>query len=197
VDRCWFGASRGTRVRCVRAGVAGIRRPVCWDPCPGSTSRWNAHWSAFLRRQGRRNGLETTSRLAAMVVIDRDPYADRKKTSPRIKCGRCVSMTWTGACRDGMAAISPQRSHPWTGQNLGIGSIGSHGSSLDSAYHGVSDAGHPASFFWGVRSCLYVKSDSVHSCTETVFIFQEILRAMSDFSASLHSIVDLWPCHTD
>jgi hypothetical protein len=27
-------------------------------------------------------------------------------------------------------------------------------------------------FFWA-RSCLYVKSDSVHSCTETFFIFQE------------------------
>ncbi len=37
-------------------------------------------------------------------------------------------------------------------------------------------------FFW-VRSCLYVKLDSVHSCTETVFIFQEILRAKSDFGA--------------
>jgi hypothetical protein len=34
-----------------------------------------------------------------------------------------------------------------------------------------------------VRSCLYVKSDSVHNCTETVFIFQEILRAKSDFGA--------------
>jgi hypothetical protein len=37
-------------------------------------------------------------------------------------------------------------------------------------------------FFW-VRSCLYVKSDSVHICTETFFIFQEILRARSDFGA--------------
>jgi hypothetical protein len=51
-------------------------------------------------------------------------------------------------------------------------------------------------FFLGVRSCLYVKSDSLRICTETFFIFQEILRAMSDFSASLHSIVDLWLCHT-
>jgi hypothetical protein len=31
--------------------------------------------------------------------------------------------------------------------------------------------------FWGVRSCLAVKSDAVHICTEIVFIFQEILRA--------------------
>jgi hypothetical protein len=38
------------------------------------------------------------------------------------------------------------------------------------------------SFFW-VRSCLYIKSDSVHSCTETFFIFQEILRAKSDCGA--------------
>ncbi len=38
-------------------------------------------------------------------------------------------------------------------------------------------------FFLKVRSCLYVKSDSVHICTETVFIFQEILRAKSDFGA--------------
>ncbi len=28
-----------------------------------------------------------------------------------------------------------------------------------------------------------MKSDSVHSCTETVFIFQEILRAKSDAGA--------------
>jgi hypothetical protein len=43
-----------------------------------------------------------------------------------------------------------------------------------------------ACFFWGggVRSGLYVKSDSVHICTETVFIFQEILRAKSDSGAS-------------
>jgi hypothetical protein len=34
------------------------------------------------------------------------------------------------------------------------------------------------SFFW-VRSYLYVNSDSVHICTETVSIFQEILRAKS------------------
>jgi hypothetical protein len=39
-------------------------------------------------------------------------------------------------------------------------------------------------FFW-VRSCLYVKSDSVHSCTETFSIFQEILRARSDAGASM------------
>jgi hypothetical protein len=39
-------------------------------------------------------------------------------------------------------------------------------------------------FFW-VRSRLSVKSDSVHTCTETVFIFQEILRAKSDSSASM------------
>jgi hypothetical protein len=39
--------------------------------------------------------------------------------------------------------------------------------------------------FW-VRSCLDVHSDSVHICTETFFIFQEILRAKSDSSASLH-----------
>jgi hypothetical protein len=38
-------------------------------------------------------------------------------------------------------------------------------------------------FFW-VRSCLYVKSDSVPICTETVFIFQVILRANSDSGAS-------------
>jgi hypothetical protein len=37
-------------------------------------------------------------------------------------------------------------------------------------------------FFW-VRSCLYVKSDSLHSCTETFSIFQEILRAKSDAGA--------------
>jgi hypothetical protein len=36
-----------------------------------------------------------------------------------------------------------------------------------------------------VRSFLYVKLDSLHICTETVFIFQEILRAKSDFGASL------------
>jgi hypothetical protein len=42
----------------------------------------------------------------------------------------------------------------------------------------------PMDFFW-VRSCLYVKSDSVHICTETFFIFQEILRAKSDFGASM------------
>jgi hypothetical protein len=34
-------------------------------------------------------------------------------------------------------------------------------------------------FFW-VRSCLDEHSDSVHICTETFFIFQEILRAKSD-----------------
>jgi hypothetical protein len=39
-----------------------------------------------------------------------------------------------------------------------------------------------ADFFW-VRSCLYVKSDSVHSCTETFSIFQEILRTKSDAGA--------------
>jgi hypothetical protein len=39
-------------------------------------------------------------------------------------------------------------------------------------------------FFW-VRSCLYVKSDSVHTCAETFFIFQEILRAKSDAGASM------------
>jgi hypothetical protein len=38
--------------------------------------------------------------------------------------------------------------------------------------------------FW-VRSRLSVQSDSVHSCTETVSIFQEILRAKSDSSASM------------
>jgi hypothetical protein len=40
-------------------------------------------------------------------------------------------------------------------------------------------------FGGGVRSRLAVKSDSVHSCTETVFIFQEILRAKSDAGASM------------
>jgi hypothetical protein len=35
--------------------------------------------------------------------------------------------------------------------------------------------------FW-VRSGLYVKSDSVPICTETAFIFQEILRAKCDQS---------------
>jgi hypothetical protein len=39
-------------------------------------------------------------------------------------------------------------------------------------------SGDPA--FFGVRSCLSVKSDAVPICTETVFIFQEILRAKSD-----------------
>jgi hypothetical protein len=39
--------------------------------------------------------------------------------------------------------------------------------------------------FW-VRSCLPVHSDSVHDCTETFFIFQEILRAKSNSSASLY-----------
>jgi hypothetical protein len=38
--------------------------------------------------------------------------------------------------------------------------------------------------FWG-GSRHSVKSDSVHICTETVFIFQEILRAKSDFGASM------------
>jgi hypothetical protein len=32
-------------------------------------------------------------------------------------------------------------------------------------------------FFLKVRSCLYMKLHSVPICTETVFIFQEILRA--------------------
>jgi hypothetical protein len=42
---------------------------------------------------------------------------------------------------------------------------------------------HPkANFFW-VRSCLAVKSDSVHICAETFSIFQEILRAKSDAGA--------------
>jgi hypothetical protein len=41
--------------------------------------------------------------------------------------------------------------------------------------------------FW-VRSCLYVKSDSIHSCTETFFIFQEILRAKSDAGASMQCV---------
>jgi hypothetical protein len=36
-----------------------------------------------------------------------------------------------------------------------------------------------------VRSCLAVKLDSVHSCTETFFIFQEILRAKSDTGVSM------------
>jgi hypothetical protein len=40
---------------------------------------------------------------------------------------------------------------------------------------------------WGlllmVRSCLYVKLDPVHSCTETFSIFQDILRAKSDAGA--------------
>jgi hypothetical protein len=38
----------------------------------------------------------------------------------------------------------------------------------------------------GVRSCLHVKSDSVHSCTETFSIFQEILRAKPDAGALMH-----------
>jgi hypothetical protein len=49
--------------------------------------------------------------------------------------------------------------------------------------------------FWG-RSCLYVKSDSAHICTETFFIFQEILRASLMPVHHCSSIVDLWPCHT-
>jgi hypothetical protein len=36
-----------------------------------------------------------------------------------------------------------------------------------------------------VTSCHSVKSDAVHSCTETFFIYQEILRAKSDSGASL------------
>jgi hypothetical protein len=39
--------------------------------------------------------------------------------------------------------------------------------------------------FGGARSGLYVKSDSVHDCTEKVSIFQEILRAKSDSGASM------------
>jgi hypothetical protein len=35
------------------------------------------------------------------------------------------------------------------------------------------------------RYCLYVKLDSVNICTETFFIFQEILRATSDTGASM------------
>jgi hypothetical protein len=38
-------------------------------------------------------------------------------------------------------------------------------------------------FFW-VKSRLAVHSDAVHSCIETAFIFQEILRAESDSSVS-------------
>jgi hypothetical protein len=37
--------------------------------------------------------------------------------------------------------------------------------------------------FFGVRSCLYVKSDPVPICTETLSIIQEILRAKSDAGA--------------
>jgi hypothetical protein len=50
-------------------------------------------------------------------------------------------------------------------------------------------------FFW-VRSCLYVKLDAVHICTEIVFIFQEILRASLILVHQCSSIIDLWPCHT-
>jgi hypothetical protein len=32
-----------------------------------------------------------------------------------------------------------------------------------------------------------MKSDAVHSCTETFFIFQEILRAKSDAGALMHA----------
>jgi hypothetical protein len=39
--------------------------------------------------------------------------------------------------------------------------------------------------FLKVRSCLFVKSDSVHFCTETFSIFQEILRAKPDAGASM------------
>jgi hypothetical protein len=46
------------------------------------------------------------------------------------------------------------------------------------------DGSDSVSIFWA-RSCLYVKSDSVHICTETFFIFQEILRAKSDCAASM------------
>jgi hypothetical protein len=41
--------------------------------------------------------------------------------------------------------------------------------------------------FW-VRSGLSVKTDSVPICTETAFIFQEILRAKSDSGASLQCV---------
>jgi hypothetical protein len=48
--------------------------------------------------------------------------------------------------------------------------------------------GRSGHVFWGggVRSCLHVKSDSVHSCTETFSIFQEILRAKPDAGALMH-----------
>jgi hypothetical protein len=46
----------------------------------------------------------------------------------------------------------------------------------------------PPPFFLGVRSCHSVKSDSVHTCTETVFIIQEILRAKSDSGASMQCV---------
>jgi hypothetical protein len=40
-------------------------------------------------------------------------------------------------------------------------------------------------WFFRVKSCLAVHSDSVYVCTETFFIFQEILRAKSDAGVSL------------
>jgi hypothetical protein len=80
-------------------------------------------------------------------------------------CGRNLALPWRRICD-----IAVSKGH-------GVRTSKEHGSK--------GEILPPELAIFLVRSFLSVKSDSVHSCTETVFIFQEILRAKSDAGASM------------